>query len=503
MKRDGANKSLWQEVEAPALPAHSAAMECDVLIVGGGITGLTTALLLQEAGKRCIVAEAHTIGFGTTGGTTAHLNTLLESPYYMVKKDFGADNARLFAQSAEDAIRLVERLCGKYNINAGFGRKTAFLWATDDKQAGELDRVVESTKEVGLPMDHINDSPFPVPYVKIAAIENQAQIHPTEYIKGLAEAFRGLGGTILEHCRVNGIEEKDNVEAQTGMGMIKAQSAVYATHIPPGVNILHFRCAPYRSYAMAFTLKDGRYPDALGYDMEDPYHYIRTQEWNGQKYVVAGGEDHKTGHEENTDACFRRLEAYIRKYFEVDEITHRWSSQFFESTDGLPYIGKLPGASGKVYVATGFMGNGITLGSKAGEVLSELILTGESRYKELFRPGRVSPVAGFQDFVKEAADVVQRFIADKVSPEKLKEVADLAPGEARVVRAEGQLLALYKDEDHVLHAVNSACTHVKCTIGWNSTEKSWDCPCHGSRFSIHGEVLTAPARKNLERITLK
>lgn len=504
MKRDGTNKSIWQDVDLPVVD-HTGDLpnSCDVVVIGGGITGLTTALLLQQQGLKCVVAEAKNIGFGTTGGTTAHLNTIFDTPYYRVQDDFGKEDAELYAQGGVEAISLVEGFCKTFGINAGFSKKTGFFFATDAKQAEELEKIVTSAKEVGLPMDFINDSPFPIPYEKIAAIEGQAQVHSTQYLSGLAMAFRSLGGIILENCRVTGITDKDTVEVETSQGKIMASQAVYATHIPPGVNILHFRCAPYRSYAIACTLKDDKYPDALGYDLETPYHYYRTQEVNGKKYLIAGGEDHKTGHEENTDQCFRRLEAYISRYYDISEVNYRWSSQYFESTDGLPYIGKLPGTTGNVYVATGFIGNGMTLGTLAGKVISDLILAKESPYKKLFNPSRVKPVAGFQDFVKESADVVQRFIADKIKPETLKELTAIAPGEAKVVRADGQLIALYRDEQNHLHAVNSACTHVKCTVGWNNSEKTWDCPCHGSRFSMDGEMLTAPARKDLEKINLK
>ncbi|MEO7801593.1 MAG: FAD-dependent oxidoreductase, partial [Ginsengibacter sp.] len=305
-----------------------------------------------------------------------------------------------------------------------------------------------------------------------------------------------------EGCRVEGVEEGDVHLIKTTQGFIKAQHLVYATHVPPGVNILHFRNAPYRSYASAVKLKDGEYPQALGYDLFDPYHYYRSQKVGDEEYLIVGGEDHKTGHIDNTDQCFRNLEAHVLKHFGANEVIYKWSSQYFVPTDGLPYIGHLPGNKENVYTATGFNGNGMTLGTISGKVISDLIVTGESKYKDLFKPSRIKPVAGFVDFIKEAADVTARFIGDKISVSKIKELADLAPGEAKVVKYEGSTIALYKDEMSNLHAVNSACTHIKCTVGWNSSEKTWDCPCHGSRFSPDGVMLNAPARKDLEKIDL-
>jgi Rieske Fe-S protein len=266
---------------------------------------------------------------------------------------------------------------------------------------------------------------------------------------------------------------------------------------------LHFRCAPYRSYAMAVKLKDKNYPNGLAYDMYDPYHYYRTQEVNGEKYLVAGGEDHKTAHQENTEECFRRLQAYLAKYYNIDDVSFKWSSQYFQPADGLPYIGHLPGNPDNVFVATGFGGNGMTYSHVTALLLTDLVVNGKSRYEKLFDPNRIKPVAGFESFVKEAADVVAKFIGDRINKAKIKELSELAPGEAKVVKYEGDSIALYKDEKGGVHAVNPACTHVNCIVGWNNAEQTWDCPCHGSRFSMDGEVLNAPARKDLEKIDLE
>jgi hypothetical protein len=505
MKRDGATESLWQATvqDQPHKPAFPANELFDTVVIGAGITGITTAYLLQEAGKKCIVIEAANIAFGTTGGTTAHLNTFFDTTYDEVVANFGEDNARLLAQAGPEAIQLIRDNISKHQIDCGFEERAGYVFSVEEKQNKDLEKLVEATQKVGLPMDFINDNPFPIPYIKIAVIEGQAQFHPVAYIKGLAEAFIKKGGIIIEQCRVTGITEAEVLTVQTSSGDIKARHAVYATHIPPGVNILHFRNAPYRSYAMAIKLKDNKYPQALGYDMCDPYHYYRSQKTNGEEYLIAGGEDHKTGHEENTEKCFRNLEGYVRKYFDVDSIAYRWSSQYYIPTDGLPYIGHLPGNRENIYCATGYNGNGMIFGTLAGSILTDLISDRENKYKELFAPARVKPVAGFVNFVKEAADVVGHFIGDKIATEKISEFADLAAGEAKVVKYDGHTLAIYKDEDHVIHAVNSACTHIKCTVGWNSVEKSWDCPCHGSRFSYDGTMLTAPARKDLEKIGLE
>jgi hypothetical protein len=279
---------------------------------------------------------------------------------------------------------------------------------------------------------------------------------------------------------------------------------VWATHIPPGINLLHFRNGPYRSYVIGVTLKnEAQYPEGLVYDHGDPYHYYRTLEMDGQKYLVAGGRDHKTGHEENTDAVFTELEAYVRGHFAVDSVPFKWSSQFYEPADGLPYIGLLPGGHDGEYCATGFSGDGQTLGTLSGVVISDLITKGSSPYEDLFRPSRIKPIAGFTEFVKENADVVKRFVADRFAYDKIEEMAEIAPGEGRLVNYEGEKLAVYKNEQGLVHAVSPVCKHAKCIVAWNSSEKSWDCPCHGARYAPTGEVLTGPAREGLDVVMWK
>jgi hypothetical protein len=506
MQRDGALISLWQHKMPDYVTQGTSITDeiFDVLIVGGGITGITTALQLQKAGKKCILAEAYTIGFGTSGGTTAHLNTFMDNSYAQIEKDFGEDNARLVHIAASEALELVKKNIREYNIDCDFSEQPGFLYSQDEKQTKELNDIYAASKKAGCEVRFEDKIPVPIEFIKAVVYERQAQFHPAKYFYALAKAFEAAGGVLLQNCRITGVDEKDDhLAVKSFLGKIYARQLIYATHIPPGVNLLHFRCAPYRSYAMAVKLKDGNYPDGLAYDMYDPYHYYRTQKVNGQKYLVAGGEDHKTAHQQNTEECFTRLEAYLQKYFDIEQVFFKWSSQFFEPADGLPYIGHLPHNPSNIFVATGFGGNGMTYSHVAALLLTDMVVNGESRYQKLFDPNRIKPMAGFESFVKESADVVAKFIGDRINKVKIKELSEIAPGEAKVVKYEGDSIALYKDEKGGLHAVNPACTHVNCIVGWNNAEQTWDCPCHGSRFSMDGEVLTAPARKDLEKIDLK
>ena len=505
MQRDGALTSLWQyKMPDYVARTHDIGDELfDVLIVGGGITGITTALLLQLSGKQCVVAEAKTLCFGTTGGTTAHLNTLLDHPYNEISSKFGENNAQLMAKAAKEALQLIRTNIETYNIDCGFEEQNGYMFAQDEKQEKELEEIRVATEKVGVPIQYTNEIPIPIPFTKAIVFKGQAKFHPARYVYAIAKEFEKAGGIILQGCRVTKTEENEFMEATTKYGIIRARNIIWATHIPPGVNLLHFRCAPYRSYATAIKLVGENYPDGLIYDMYDPYHYYRTQNIDGEKYLIIGGEDHKTAHEKDTVACFRKLESHINKFFDVDSIPFKWSSQYFEPTDGLPYIGHLPGNPDNVYVATGFGGNGMTCGTISAILLSDILVKGKSEYQELFDPNRLKPIAGFTNFVKEQADVVGKMIGGWISSEKIKEVSEIAHGEAKVVKYEDHKIALYKDETGKLHAVNPVCPHAKCIVEWNTAEKSWDCPCHGSRFNADGILLTGPASHDLEEVEIK
>ena len=505
MQRDGTCTSLWQ-YSMPQYPSLNTTIPdkfYDIIIAGGGITGVSTALEFQKAGKKCLLLEAHSLGFGTTGGTTAHLNTIMDTPYNQIEKNFGEKNAQLVATITREAIKNIKHNLYQYNIQCGFEEQPAYLFSQDEKQTKELQQIAEASRKAGIELSYADEIPVPIPFNNAIRVERQARFHPIEYLHAIAKAFEADGGVIVQNCRVTNVEDNEVVDVETTLGKVQCKQFIYATHIPPGVNLLHLRCAPYRSYAMAIRLKNYDYPNGLVYDLYEPYHYYRTQEVKGAKYLIAGGEDHKTGHEENTEACFLRLESYLRKFFDIDVVAFKWSSQYYEPADGLPYIGHLPGHPGNIYVATGFGGNGMTYSNVAAIVLRDLIIHGENEYTKLFSPNRIKPVAGFTKFVKENLDVAKELITKILPAEKLEEFADLAYGEGRVVKYDRHFIALYKDEQGQLHAINPTCTHMKCTVHWNTAEKTWDCPCHGARYDCEGKVLTGPADRDLDIIELK
>ncbi|RYY61691.1 MAG: FAD-dependent oxidoreductase [Chitinophagaceae bacterium] len=499
IRRDGQMTSLWQSVADAYQPVSEAipGQAYDVIVVGAGITGITTALSLQEAGKKCLVVEAVSAGFGTTGGTTAHLNTYVDSTYTTIEKNFDLETAQLVAKATAGAIAMIRHNVERFRIDCEFSNQPAFLFAQDEKEAQQLAEDTVAAMNAGLTIQATDSIPCPIPFTSAVRVGGQAQFNPIRYLFSIAKAYEDAGGTIIQGCRVENVSGDGPVTVETSVGKFTCNDLIYATHIPPGINLLHLRCAPWRSYAIAVKLGSGQYPQGLVYDMKDPYNYYRSQVIDGEDWLIVGGKDHKTGDDVNTEACFVDLESMVRRYYDVKEVGYKWSSQYFESSDGLPYIGLLPGGGDHIYVATGYGGNGMVYGTVAARVLKALITDSEEEISTLFTPSRVKPVAGFTNFLSHNAHVAKSLVEGLFSADKMDELAALAPGEAGIVQYDGRKLGLFKDEQGKIHAVNPTCTHMKCNVNWNAAEQSWDCPCHGARYDMDGKVLTGPADRDL------
>lgn len=502
MKRDGILKSLWQDLPREHEPgAKETSQHYDVIIAGGGITGVTTAYRLQKSGKKVLLLEAHNIGFGTTGGTTSFINNYFDSRYTDVEKDFGADQAKLLSQCGPEVMRFIRKVIAEHHIECDHADPVpAFLYSLDEKQDKALAEEYEAMKRVELSVAQVTGMAFALPHRKMIKIEGQAQFHPLKFINGLVEEFIKMGGTLETGVRVlnvSGDDEKVTVETEGQHYTVP--HFVWATHNMVGYNRFQFNNAPYRSYVIAFKVKNGSYPRIQATDMSDTYYYFRSQKIDDEEYIIAGGEDHKTGQEDDTEQRFRSLEQYTAQYFDIEEVKYRWSSQYYIPADGLPYIGHFPGEK-NIFMATGYSGNGITFGTLAGLIIADLITTGSNRFGELFKPSRIKPIAAAVDAIKENANVAYTLLKDKIFVEKIKDLDQIPSGNGKVVRHDGHTLAVYRDESGGITALNSTCTHMGCNVAFNPSEKSWDCPCHGARYDLEGQVLTGPAVRGLEKI---
>jgi glycine/D-amino acid oxidase-like deaminating enzyme/nitrite reductase/ring-hydroxylating ferredoxin subunit len=496
MMEERLHKSLWTTT-APGrrFPALAGDLTVDVVVVGGGIAGLTTAWLLQRAGKKVAVLEMNRLLTGQTGQTTAHLTELLDTPYSTLRSDFGEKGARMAATSSRDAIEQIAALVVELGVDCGFQRVPMYRYAETERELRDLEREVEAAQAVGLRARLTRDTPLPYPVKGALRLEDQALFHPRAYLLAMAERLEAGGCLIFEDTRAVDIQDGLPCRVITERGTVTATDVVEATTTPLNRLFLHTKLYPYRTYAVAGPL-EGPLEPGLYYDSQDPYHYIRTQRVDGVDYLIVGGEDHKVGHDEQTEQHYAALEAYTRRLFPVTRITHRWSGQVIEPADGLAYIGR-NSASRHTWVATGFSGTGMTWGTLSAMILSDLILGRENPYAALYDATRVKVRAGAKDFLQENADVAFRFVVDRLSRPDGRRLSEVAPGEGKILEVDGQKVAVYREESGACHAVSPVCTHVGCHVHWNSAERSWDCPCHGARYSPTGKVLNGPAVKDL------
>jgi glycine/D-amino acid oxidase-like deaminating enzyme/nitrite reductase/ring-hydroxylating ferredoxin subunit len=494
----GAPLSVWQAHAARlAFPELDRDLHADVLVVGGGITGLTTAALLRHAGVDVAVVEARRVGEGVTGFSTGHLTELVDASYRSIRKDFGGEGAELVRSAARLAIEEVRRLSDAYAPEARYERVPAFLFAASEKDEDQVDEEAEAAGKAGVLGERVRAVPLPGPDRAALHVPDQAQFDPLAYVLGLARGLAAEGVPVHEGVRVQEIEPGEPVRLHTERGhLLTARRVVLATHTPLGFNPLQAAVYPYRSYVLGFTLPDGDYPAGLYFDTADPYHYLRHVTYDDERVLIVGGADHKTGEGGEDDAPYRDVLGYVRSLYPGAVPCYRWSQEVFEPADGLPYVGPSPLQDG-VLVATGFSGDGLLWGSLSGRLLADLARGVESPYADLLKPTRVKPLAAGPEFLKENLDVAFRFVADRFATD-VDAVERLAPGEGGLVRMDGEHLAVYRDESGRLHALSPVCPHLKCVVRWNGADATWDCPCHGSRFAATGGPLSGPAMHGLE-----
>jgi glycine/D-amino acid oxidase-like deaminating enzyme/nitrite reductase/ring-hydroxylating ferredoxin subunit len=488
--------SVWSEgVPAPPQPPLPGNVTVDVAIVGGGITGITAALLLQQAGRRVTVVEARRIGKGETGKTTAHLTEALDTRYQTLVSRFGWAGAQLAAAAQRAAIERIARLVGELQIPCDLRRLPGFLCAENREQAAELEEEAKVVRRLGLDAALVDDVPLPFPVTLALRFSNQATFHPRVYLQALADAFVAGGGQIYEETQVAGIEEGEPCRVITDRGTVHASEVIVAAGVPIANRILlHAKLAAYRSYVVGVEVPATSELAGLFWDMAEPYHYIRSHRLGDRSYLLVGGEDHKVGEAEDTTAPFDRLETYVRNRFglSVAATDFRWAGQIIESADGLPYIGR-NSLSSRIFVASGYSGNGITHGTLAAMLLTDLICGRKSPLAELLDATRIKPLASAKSFLSENIDYPKHLLGDLLPLPGVESLARIPSGEGQVLSLGGQRLAVYRNGNGELSALSPVCTHLGCLVHWNTTEKSWDCPCHGSRFDPHGRVLNGPA----------
>lgn len=499
-------QSLWiATAKIPAFEPLQGEVSVDVAIVGAGISGITAAFLLKEAGKRVAVLENRRVARGETGRTTAHLTEAIDARYPTLKRDFGEEGARLAASASRDAIDLIERLAGTLSIDCGFRRVPGFLYSERAKDREMLADEAREAAAAGVRCSYVESAPLPFSTAGAVRYENQAQFHPAVYLGAVAARIPGNGSHLFEQTQVLRVTEGEPCVVETTRGRVTARDVIVAANVPSNNKFfIHTKIAAYRSYAIAARVSPELIPAGLYWDTDDPYHYTRTHTIDGEEYIIIGGEDHKTGTEERTEGRYEALQRYAREKFGVSDVAFEWSGQIIEPVDGLPFIGR-NSLSSRVFVATGYAGQGMTFGTLSAMINSDLILGRENRYAALFDATRIKPAASVFDYITENVDFPRYLIEQRVAGRDVeeKELSAVAPGDGKIVEVDGKKFAAYRNEKGELHLLSPICPHLHCDVNWNSAESTWDCPCHGSRFSATGGMLNGPATKDLEREELK
>jgi glycine/D-amino acid oxidase-like deaminating enzyme/nitrite reductase/ring-hydroxylating ferredoxin subunit len=523
----GKNISVWFATSAPlSFSPLSEDTQADVCIIGAGIAGMTTAYLLAREGKTIIVLEDGPVGGGMTGRTTAHLTNALDDRYYEIERLHGEKGARLAAESHSAAIDMIEFIITKEGIDCDFERVDGYLFVPPGDSTEELDHELKALHRSGLTgVDYVERAPIKsFDTGRCLRFPNQGQFHPLKYLAGLADAIIKNGGRIYTQTHANNIEGGSPARVVTdGGATITAGDIVVATNTPVNDKVvIHTKQAPYTTYVVGFRVPKDSVTKALYWDTAEEsgkaddsgtvsYHYVRLVSGSSGNQdtssatttdsfdiLIVGGQDHKTAQADDADERYARLETWARERWPaIIETVFHWSGQVMEPVDGMAFIGANPLDAPNVYIATGDSGNGMTHGTIAGILLTDLILGRENEWAKLYDPSRITLRAA-PEFAKENLNVAGEYIKGYTTGGEVEREAEIAAGEGAIIRDGVTKLAVYRDENGNLHKYSAVCTHLGCIVDWDSNEKIWACPCHGSRFDPYGRVINGPANTNLE-----
>ncbi len=494
------HRSVWQASSPlPVFPPLAADTRVDVAIVGAGIAGMTTAHLLAEAGKKVAVFDDGPIADGMTAVTTAHLVSAIDDRFVEMERLHGERGSRLAAESHAAAVDRVESIIATHRIDCDFERLDGWLFQPPGADPADLDRELAAARRAGLPVEKHARAPIPEfdtgPCLRFA---RQGQFHPLRYLAGLAHAIVRNGGVIHNHTHVDHIEGGSPARIVAGGHTVTASAVVVATNAPVNNRVaLHTKQAPYMTYVIAAVVPPGAVTRALYWDTADPYHYVRLcAHPDGSQLLVVGGEDHKTGQADDTLERHERLERWGRERFpQMQQIAFRWAGQVMETIDGLAFIGRNPLDADNVYVVTGDSGMGMTHGTIAGMLISDLVLGRPNPWETLYDPSRKTLRAA-GTFAREALNMAAQYV-DWVKPADVASVAEVQSGCGATMQHGLSKQAVYRDPNGAVHRFSAVCPHLGCIVHWNAAEHTFDCPCHGSRFDSLGKVVNGPANRDL------
>ncbi|HVG01900.1 MAG TPA: FAD-dependent oxidoreductase [Nitrospira sp.] len=507
-EESGQTTSVWMTEAVQTPPALETGAHADVCIIGAGLAGLTIAYCLMKEGKTVIVLDDGRPGGGMTQRTTAHLSNEIDDSYVEIERLHGREGAQLAARSHTAAIDWIDSTQARERIECDFMRLDGYLFAPSDDSNQQIEEEWQAVQRAGLSgvkrLDRLPSNLFRTGHC--LQFPRQGQFHPLKYLSGLARAVQQGGGRIFSDAHVASVESAKKAKVETSRGcVVTADAVVVATNTPINNMVaIHTKQAAYISYAIGASIPAGSVEPALYWDTLDPYHYVRVQRGSKQQgeqdILIVGGEDHKAGQADDGEARYARLETWARERFpQIDGVSFRWSGQVMETVDGLAFIGRNPGDTDNIYIATGDSGMGMTHGTIAGLLITDLIMGRESPWTSLYDPSRQA-VRAAGEFVRENLNVVAQY-TDWVTSGDVAAEQDIQKDSGAVLRDGLTKIAAYRDAQGVLHKCSAVCPHLSCIVAWNHSEKTWDCPCHGSRFDRLGKVLNGPATSDLSPVT--
>ena len=494
--------SLWSATaDLPGFPSLQGDVRVDVAVVGAGITGVTTAFLLKEEGKTVALVDLGRIGHGTTGSTTAKLTVGQNLLYARLASSHGEEAARLYAESNQAAIATMGELVARLELDCGWEAASNYVYTESSGRLDEFRAEAEAMRRAGIAAELTRDTELPFPVAEAIRVDGQAQFHPLRYLGALAARLPGAGSHVFERTRATAVRGTGPRTVETQGGRIVARDVVLATQLPFLDRGLFFaRAHPLKSYAVAAEVDGAGVPLGMYISADEPTRSVRSAPAvSGARQLIVGGESHRPGEEPHTERRYRALEEFMREHFGA-EADLRWSAHDYMPADGLPYIGRLRRGDGHVYVATGFAKWGLTKATIAARIVTDEIAGRPSPWARLYDSTRIAPRASAASVVSENAHVARRFVLDRVRPRPgADDVGRLARGEGAIVRTSGRHNAVYRDDAGILHVLSARCPHLGCLVGWNEADRTWECPCHGSRFDAEGGLLQGPATEDLER----
>lgn len=495
-------QSAWlATTDLPRYPRLATDLQVDVVVVGGGLVGLTTALLAQRDGARVAVVEAAHVGAGTSGYTTGKVTSQHSLIYAELIKRHGEDKARRYADANQAGLEHIAGLVGELDIDCQLTRAPAYTYTRQEEQRAKVENEVKAALGLGLPAALAAEIDLPFDIVAAVRFDNQLHLHPGRYLAGLATAVTAGGGLVFENSRVTTINELNDrtVELFTPAAKVRANQVIVATLLPPGVIGGYFAMTrPSRSYGLAVRLATPA-PTSMTISIDSPTRSTRPWLTTGQNGVIVVGNGHETGAEPDTDAMYSELEVWTRTTFDVQAIDYRWSAQDYSTPDQIPYVGRAP-LSHNVFVATGFDKWGLTNGTAAALMLTDLVAGRDNTWLTTFDATRIGDARAIGELIKDNLKVGKEFVGGRLDRTKLAPAGELPAGTGGLVDVDGETVGGYREPNGELRLVRPTCTHLGCPLHWNPAETSWDCNCHGSRFNPDGSILNGPATSPLEAI---